>query len=290
MIERVIEMKKKKSTKGKKNLNKIPVQIIINQIVLERCTGIEEALNDYFNNPNDVETVHQVRVKIRKLRGVLSFFKPLIVPLNYELIQTKLKNLANLFGDSREADVFLEEIELIEAFSQDQELPELKKILCEKKLASRFKLSQVLSKDIAIAEIQEIIDQIKKEELTDSQVSIKTKNYILREIKRWIRKTQKAVNTMTVSDPASIHEVRIRCKKIRYVLESVSFMLSDKDAKKLKTFETIQDDLGMVHDAYVNHDFLKALPDPDFELQNEISFFAGWQMGKANHIMKRYQQ
>ncbi|MDK2962494.1 MAG: hypothetical protein PWP20_1620 [Eubacteriaceae bacterium] len=214
MIERVIEMKKKKSTKGKKNLNKIPVQIIINQIVLERCTGIEEALNDYFNNPNDVETVHQVRVKIRKLRGVLSFFKPLIVPLNYELIQTKLKNLANLFGDSREADVFLEEIELIEAFSQDQELPELKKILCEKKLASRFKLSQVLSKDIAIAEIQEIIDQIKKEELTDSQVSIKTKNYILREIKRWIRKTQKAVNTMTVSDPASIHEVRIRCKKI----------------------------------------------------------------------------
>lgn len=274
-------MKKKMRSGWQKNFEKSPVQTSVDQIVLERCDAINQAFSDYFNNPDDVEAVHQVRVKIRKLRGVLSFFKPVIVPINYGLVQTKLKNLANLFGHAREADVFLEEIELIEAFYQGQELPTLKKILLEKQAASRSILLQEMTKDVADSEIQEIVELIKNQELTDSQVSIKAKTYIRSEIKRWIKKTQKAVNAMSATDSASVHEVRIRCKKIRYVLESVAFMLSASQAKKLKLFEKIQDDLGMVHDAYVNRDFLRALPEPSFELQQEISFFLGWQMGKA---------
>ncbi|MDI3537017.1 MAG: hypothetical protein PWP30_1499 [Eubacteriaceae bacterium] len=283
-------MKKKMRSGWQKNFEKSPVQTSVDQIVLERCDAINQAFSDYFNNPDDVEAVHQVRVKIRKLRGVLSFFKPVIVPINYGLVQTKLKNLANLFGHAREADVFLEEIELIEAFNPGQELPGLKKILFEKQAASRAKLLQGLTKDRADTQIREIVELIKKQELMDSKIAINAKSYIQREIRRWIRKTQKAVKAMTATDPVSIHEVRIRCKKIRYVLESVAFMLNASQAKKLRAFESLQDDLGMLHDAYVNRDFLEALPDPDFELQKEISFFIGWQMGKANHIMKRYQQ
>lgn len=282
-------MKKKMRSGWQKNFEKSPVQTSVDQIVLERCDAINQAFSDYFNNPDDVEAVHQVRVKIRKLRGVLSFFKPVIVPINYGLVQTKLKNLANLFGHAREADVFLEEIELIEAFYQGQELPLLKKILLEKQAASRSKLLQEMTIDVADSEIQEIVELIKNHDLTDPQVSIKAKTYIRSEIKRWIKKTQKAVNVMSATDSASVHEVRIRCKKIRYVLESVAFMLSASQAKKLKLFEKIQDDLGMLHDAYVNRDFLRALPEPGFELQQEISFFLGWQMGKAAQIMKRYQ-
>jgi CHAD domain-containing protein len=282
-------MKKRIRSESQKNLKKSSVQIFVNHITLERCDAINQALSDYFNHPDDVETVHQVRVKIRKLRGVLSFFKPVMVPVNCVLVQTKLKNLANLFGDVREADAFLEEIELIEAFNPGQELPGLKKILFEKQAASRAKLLQGLTKDRADTQIREIVELIKKQELMDSKIAINAKSYIQREIRRWIRKTQKAVKAMTATDPVSIHEVRIRCKKIRYVLESVAFMLNASQAKKLRAFESLQDDLGMLHDAYVNRDFLEALPDPDFALQKEISFFIGWQMGKATQIMKRYQ-
>ncbi|WKY43697.1 CHAD domain-containing protein [Eubacteriaceae bacterium ES2] len=280
-------MKKRMTSRWKKKLKKSPVQTLVNQITLERCAAINQAFSDYFNNPEDVEAVHQVRVKIRKLRGVLSFFKPLII--NYSVLQSRLKKLADLFGDARESDVFLEEIGIIEALNQGQELPMLKKILLEKQMISRSKLSQELTRDAADAKMEEVAGLISKQELTASQDAIKAKSYMQREIKRWIKKTQKAVDGMNAFDPVSIHEVRIRCKKIRYVLESVSFMLSESEEKKLQVFETIQDDLGMVHDAYVNRDFLKALPDPDIELQQEISFFVGWQMGKAAQIMERYQ-
>ncbi|WKY47135.1 CHAD domain-containing protein [Eubacteriaceae bacterium ES3] len=279
----------KKNKKTAKAFRKMPVQTAAKEIAIKRCDDIEEAFKDYYENPDDMEAVHQVRVKIRKLRGVLNFFKPMMVPGIYIRVQSDLKDLANQFGDARETDVFLEELQRIEMFARDWKFIELEKIFIDKKNTSRstlkknLKVSQVANRLLAIYSV------IEKEEIFDNAFNEDANSFIKRGISRWIKKTEKAVVRMNVADPDSIHEVRILSKKIRYVLESVSFMLNHSEAKKLKGFESIQDDLGTVHDAYVNADVLMNIPNPSVELQKEIAFVVGWQMSRAEQIMGAYQ-
>lgn len=269
-------------------IRKVKIQTVAPKIIKKRIEAINLAFEDYYKNPRDVEGVHQVRVKIRKLRGVLAFFKSMIEPGQYKRIQNDLKDLAGLFGDAREADVFLEEIADIEkhAFSEESMLPKLETVLLDKQKKARAALAGNSEIEAFLIKINGI-SRLGKKELFLSEKDEKADVYINREVKKWIKKTRKAVEKMDLSKAESVHEVRIRSKKIRYVLESFKSVLGKKEIRQLREFEQIQDDLGYLHDVYVNQIFLKRLEAP--ELQKEIGVFMGWQLAKASDKMKKYQ-
>ena len=72
---------------------------------LAQIRGNEAAVYD----GADPEGVHQMRVAVRRLRALVSCFKPLLSAPAREDLSTELRWLQNSLGGARDWDVFVEE-------------------------------------------------------------------------------------------------------------------------------------------------------------------------------------
>jgi len=65
--------------------------------------------NRFGEAPQDPEAAHQLRVKIRACRSLLSFSKPLLDQQEYAIMQAQLRSIAQSFAHLREVDVLQSE-------------------------------------------------------------------------------------------------------------------------------------------------------------------------------------
>ena len=88
---------------------KNPLQREVPKILLFGLTEVMRAHEQYLKLPKEADSVHGLRVKIRQLRSLLSFFEPLLESEQYGAMQEKLKAVASRFSYRREIDVLIGE-------------------------------------------------------------------------------------------------------------------------------------------------------------------------------------
>lgn len=275
--------------KAKKNV-KVAVEIImrsgLNQII--------DAYDYFFENPNDREGVHQVRVRIRKFRALLAFFRPLFEEEKYQKQQQVLKKLGQQFGEVRQLDVLIEEVEIIEKDNviAMSEFKQIKLYLAQKRekayeiLINELKTDQFAQEllDIWIWKLNQPWDQ--KSSVLDMSLALYTK----KQMAIWIKKINKEINHLDIRQQQEIHKVRIKSKKLRYVIEQLSTILDRKTRRSIKQFEKIQDDLGYVHDVFANKRLLEQLilASDNQQLYYEAGMIVGWQSMHGNRKIKKF--
>ena len=259
--------------------------------------GLNEMINafDYFfENPADPEGVHQIRVRIRKYRAVLAFFMPIFTEEEYQTKQDALRNLGQLFSEVRQLDVLLEEIIVME---NDSVLPicdfeEIKKHLNSKRETAFDDLMDTLQTDQFALGLLDIMVWKHNEPWIDNspdlEMSIKT--YTEREIDKWLKKIKKSMKNLDVKQQQEVHKVRIKSKKLRYVIEQLAAILDKKTRNSVDQFEKIQDDLGYFHDVFANKELLSQLiSDSDSEqLYYQSGIIIGGQMMAGNRKIRKY--
>ncbi len=75
-------------------------------------------MGNFLDAPDDPETVHQFRIKIRSFRSVLSLIKPRLDPEQYKLVQNRMRRLTQSTGCLREIDVLQSEWALLQPEQQ----------------------------------------------------------------------------------------------------------------------------------------------------------------------------
>ncbi|MBI4858149.1 MAG: CHAD domain-containing protein [Acetobacterium woodii] len=259
--------------------------------------GFNEIINafDYFfENPDDPEGVHQVRVRIRKYRAVLAFFMPIFEAEKYRIQQETLRNLGLLFGDVRQLDVLLEEITVIEG---DSVLPiceftEIKHYLVGKRETAFKNLMDNLQTNQFALDLLDILvwklNQPWLEGSPDLNISIKT--YTKNHIDIWLKKIKKSMRNLDVKQQHEVHKVRIKSKKLRYVIDQLSAILDKKTRKSMDQFEKIQDDLGYFHDVFANKQMLDQFisASENCQLYYQAGIIIGWQMMTGNQKIRKY--
>lgn len=268
----------------------VSVEIIIN-------SGFNEIINAYdrfFENQSDPEGVHQVRVRIRKFRAILAFFMPLFKAENYQRQQDTLRNMGQQFGEVRQLDVLLSGISEIEknANLESSDFGKLKDHLHGKREMAFKQLLTSLKTDVFALALLDIwvwkLNDPWEAGSPDLQVSIK--DYTEKHIDNWLIKIKKSMKNLDVKDQQAVHRIRIKSKKLRYVIEQLASILNQKTQKSMDAFEKMQDDLGYYHDVFANQQLLKQLvaTSDDCHLHYQAGIIIGWQMMAGNRKIRKF--
>ncbi len=210
----------------------------------------------------DTEFLHQYRVSLRKTRSLLNLMKaalPSEIHLRLKVLLAELSGVTNML---RDLDVFLLERDYYQAL-----LPEnfsdglthlFRMIAADREKARKFVHKSFLSDKHAHA-FDEVITLLQAEPCFESEVSSKpvlqvAKKKILNRYRR-ISIVGSEIHEGTPDE--DVHQLRIECKKLRYMMEFFAELFPKKRIKQLiKSLKKLQTILGDFNDYSVQKEFL----------------------------------
>ena len=121
-------------------------------------------------------------------------------------------------------------------------------------------------------------------------LALSIEKYSEKTLAGWRKKINRGIRKINMEDQENIHKVRIRSKKLRYIMEQLSPLLGKKSSRSIGKYEKLQDDLGYFHDVYVNKELLEQLlaQSDEKQLHYEAGMVVGWQTLQGNLKMEKY--
>ena len=246
-----------------------------------------KAWGDLLTSTNERNLVRQLRVKLRRLRSSLTFFKELLPMTTFEQYKMLIKGWANSLGDAREYDVALLTCMKIRHGQREEENVEevsrLEKILQDLRAKASKKVLNVSKLNTLTLQLAEMLLTLHTAKLPENLADVRLKAFIRLRLGDWCDKLMTLKDKYPdFSDMEQLHKVRIKVKRFRYSLQGVPEIASSVSLRR--GMESLQDMLGFLHDDYVNDmlisEILKQYPE-DAALQYEGAMFCGWERAKA---------
>ncbi len=250
--------------------------ILIMAKYMDEITLAERA---FVKDQTDIENVHQIRVKLRQIRSLLSFMKPLLNQEEYWKYKAVLQGVSQRFSRLRQLDVLYEGwSEIIENSRGmiDKNSALSTAVSIERKQES-LSIKEYISEGLMADELREAFTWIRA-------LTLNMEEYVSFADNRaasWSKKAKKMSGKIDFNSIKELHSLRVRYKKLRYVTDSLK---SDKKNKLKK----IQDALGSVCDSYLNISLLEEIKEK-YQLpglQYEMGLLTGYQLWEKEKSMK----
>lgn len=237
-------------------LNLLPFLTKLN----ENLQTVNNRINKYLKKPN-AKQIHDIRTSIRRLDATFS-----TLPKKYRNGSSlskyvlQCKELFKINSEIRDFDIIIEKLQKYPSSGQrDNIIEDLKKTRLVR--LERAKTTAVPLKSIDTATI---LDELG---VTEKELQ-----------KRFIKIVSRLISTIDsifpviLSNPQEqekMHDLRIACKKLRYMLELLpnNIKLAVQTRESLKK---IQDNLGSIHDSDFTIGYLKSLPQSTKQIQEII--------------------
>ena len=251
----------------------------------------------------------QLRVKLRRLRSVLSLVKPLFSAADYwkELV----KKQADVLSDVREYDVLLQTCERLRG---SQGRAERAALFLRRQGAELIAQSTLLPAKEAVPSLQHLLAGLRQQaqarvlqqlelnavtnELAQIYLYLLTagnapcdrglQEFFAQRLGKWAKKLQQQGVQPELGDMEHLHRVRIKLKRFRYALQCVPEV--GAAPQLLRSLKCLQDLLGVVHDDYVNDNYLQQLVaahDELPELRYEVALLRGYEQAKADGALEQ---
>jgi triphosphatase len=207
----------------------------------------------------DADSVHQMRVGLRRLRAAISLFGDILSDSRTDEIKRELKWLTNELAPAREMDVFLKE--QIKPLDRATE-PKRGVRAIEKQFAARRKKAfqkarnaiETLRYRHLLIDVLEWLETRKQRDSKETNASICA--FAGELMQRRLHKAQKEGRRLNDLSARERHKLRIKIKKIRYAVDFFHSLYPDKAHDELghlsKRLKKIQDALGALND-FVAH-------------------------------------
>lgn len=228
--------------------------------------------------------VRQLRVKIRRLRSCLVFFKEGLPAGTVYRWQTFFKAEAESLSNLRELDVALFACRQMSLAGEENAavLPvRLEGIFSGLRQDEENKLFLQNRLNDHTKNLAEFLVWLMY--LTDSKQSVSARRYCGQRLLRWsegLREISKKYPDF--SNMEDLHKIRIKVKRLRYVIQTVD--LIRLPVGLLRQLKQVQDVLGLLHDGYVNGVWAKGVllryPDETL-LADQVHDFLTWQNARS---------
>ena len=226
----------------------------------ENLQSVNNRINKYLKKPN-AKQIHDIRTSIRRLDATFS-----TLPKKYRNGSSlskyvlQCKELFKINSEIRDFDIIIEKLQKYPSSGQrDNIIEDLKKTRLAR--LERAKTIAVPLKSIDTATILDELGVTEKE----------LQKRFLKIVSRLIF-TIDSIFPVVLSNPQELekmHDLRISCKKLRYMLE----LLPNSNKLAVQTRESlkkIQDNLGSIHDSDFTIGYLKSLPQSSKQIQEII--------------------
>ncbi len=203
----------------------------------------------------DTEFLHDYRVSFRKIRSVLSLFKGVYGAEQTEELKQEFADLMKQTNRLRDLDVYLldrdDYFRLIPESSHEG-LKIMFDVISKRRTEEHKQVCKMICRKNYRQSIQRWGELFASaDNMKTGPDALKSSNcYLSRSITRRYRKVCKIARTVdeTTSDEV-VHELRIHCKKLRYLMEFSLPLFSRKKVKILiKSLKALQDNLGKFND------------------------------------------
>ena len=251
----------------------------------------------------------QLRVKLRRLRSVLSLVKPLFGKMS--LCQNMLKEKAAALSAVREYDVLLQTCERLRGSQARAEraalplrqqgsepvaqstllpareaVPSLQHLLAGLRQQAQARVLQQLELNAVTNDLAHIYLYL----LTAANAPCDRglQEFFAQRLGKWAQKLRQQGVQPELGDMEQLHRVRIKLKRFRYALQCVPEV--GATPQLLRSLKCLQDLLGVVHDDYVNDNYLQQLVaahDELPELRYEVALLRGYEQAKADGALEQ---
>ncbi|MFY1706096.1 CHAD domain-containing protein [Tritonibacter scottomollicae] len=211
----------------------------------------------------DTEFLHDYRVALRKVRSVLSLFKGVFGSVQTAELKAAFSDLMAPTGRVRDLDVYLMDRAAYDALVPEQLRPGLSVMFdafaaerdgAQAKLVKHLKSKAYQKKISALEEQFAHPDGFVRGEAGGLSAEVYARKLVWKSYRK-ICKIAAHIGDDTVDE--DVHELRIACKKFRYLLEFFAPLFPGKSAKRLiKRMKALQDTLGVFNDCSVQKDSL----------------------------------
>ena len=235
----------------------VAIMRMVGQIV-EQARAQEEGLIADI----DSEFLHQYRVQLRKARSLVSLFKKDLPEPAFHQLKSSLKELSQHTNLPSDLDVFLLDHDHYLTMLPESLRPGLEQA-CRHIHRLRKRTWQKVITALDSADHRDKMDEI-NQAMTAPRLQPrgkKLKQRVDHHIVRQHRHICTSVSTLSTScSDDAIHQLRIECKKLRYLLELFAELYPRKPLKVLtRELKALQETLGRFNDFTVQHQFLHQL-------------------------------
>lgn len=247
---------------------------VLTEIIKNAVEAIEEPLNKVIALDDDIESVHQFRVKIRQVRSLIAFFKPRLNEDLADEINRKLKEMASVFSNVRELDVLYQRWLTI-ADDQSPQDHDFGLALLRAKQQARIKAYS----NFRVTQAKTDIDWIKQSTENLFSDDKKLSDFIEQRMNRWLKRIRKGIKKLDITDYAAMHQLRIEIKRLRYALTLLNEHTDESMSERIKPSKLWAEQLGIVCDYQRTKEILNELFVRDVEpkvkllksLKNEVN-------------------
>lgn len=237
----------------------------------------------------DPEAVHRARVATRRLRAALSLFRDYLPP-EAQRLRDELRWIARLLGGVRDLDVQLEHLTAwceADATLEPHALDSLEALLARQRDQARVKLLRGLNSaryERLVAEFTGFLRSGAGVEAGEQCAKPARKEMPGLIRRRYDKVRALGDNISEDSSPSEYHELRIRCKRLRYALEFAEPLYGKTIRNYLPRLVALQDLLGLHQDAHVAIEQMRRL---SLASQHELPAQTIFALGE---IAQRYAQ
>jgi triphosphatase len=242
---------------------------------------------------HDVESVHQMRVGMRRLRSALSMYKRVLrLP---DDLQQELDWLAAELGDARDWDVLAGST--LPSVARD--LPDPGDVAGVQKAAADKAQQHHVAAATAVSSprytrlmlgvnrwVQAMLwhdDQVTMD-ASGNELTAPVSKFARATLKRDQRRLRTRAAKLSAATAEDRHAVRIAAKKTRYAAEFFSSLFSPKTVRPyIKALTGLQDELGYLNDVAVAHRLLAEMPASQPELTANVGFVTGFLAARARN-------
>jgi CHAD domain-containing protein len=228
----------------------------------------------------DPEDLHDMRVAVRRMRSAMKLFEAAL-PVRAAALRRELKWLGTLLGAVRDMDVQLERLEGWGAEAEPAEreaLASLRTLLEARRARARAELLRGLDArryERLVARLRAMLalGPLRRSAAGRAPVLIAGADIV----EKAYRRVRKQARGLSEDSPAEeLHELRIRCKRVRYALEFLEPVYGRPARRLVKRLVDLQDLLGEHQDAVVAIADLRSLAgDRRARLRPEAIFVLG---------------
>ncbi|HZC11005.1 MAG TPA: CHAD domain-containing protein [Mycobacterium sp.] len=209
----------------------------------------------------DIEFLHDLRVAVRRTRSILKLAGD-VLPANLaERFQPEFKWLGDLTTPVRDLDVYLLELDNMAAglaSADPHDLDPFRSFLVRHRAAERRRLVRGLRSQRFKQVISDWRTELAKV-ATDSHGGPAATSLARQRIERAFRNVVRRGKRITADSPSEqVHELRKRCKELRYLLEVFRPLFADAQYRPLiKELKALQDTLGDFQDGEVQREAVR---------------------------------
>lgn len=219
------------------------------------------------------EALHKLRVAGRRMDTILSLFGSYL-PAGLAKSRPTIKALVSTLGDVRDVDIRLQAVSTFRDSLAEGDRPPLAPLLRHlesERARARAAMLRALDAKLTRHWLDTLPDQLTRA-LTPA-ASASARNAIALTvvpdlIRKRYRRLRACARRLTPESPVEdFHKVRIRAKKLRYVIEAIAPTYAKPAQRMIATLQKLQSRLGTQHDADVLAQYLAQLasdPPADF--------------------------